>query len=335
MSELMGKNAGLIEGGVTDTFCQYQAHLDLLKAASETKAPKDAKEGWQEFGYYPRLLNREVREGYKLVIRNLERLQDAADTTLCKLLGLEYRDYRQAVRKLLENVSYYEKNVKAYAIRFDSFDLTPLRRRFTGHIKPKTQDDGPPTILEVGAGTGRDCAAFINDGFVVKAFDITPAMVRECNRKIRFIRDNGISEDAKMRARESNCIELSFDEMSYRNEFDGVWASASLLHVPKSDFPTILHAMLGALRPKGVLFMSFKYGIGEHEFDSRHYSYFRRREICHMVDGLREASVIEIWITDSKGNDLGPLRSFAASVGNYFNRNSANWVNVLLRKSAP
>ena len=45
--------------------------------------------------------------------------------------------------------------------------------------------------------------------------------------------------------------------------YDGVWASACLLHVAREDLPTVLRNLAGATRPGGALAMSLKEGDGE------------------------------------------------------------------------
>jgi hypothetical protein len=65
LTTLISEKSGLIEGGVTPTLVEYQAHFEILAAASEQALNKEQKEGWHKLGYYPRLLNREIREGYK------------------------------------------------------------------------------------------------------------------------------------------------------------------------------------------------------------------------------------------------------------------------------
>ncbi len=47
------------------------------------------------------------------------------------------------------------------------------------------------------------------------------------------------------------------------DSLDGVWACASLLHLPKAELPGILAAIHGLLRPGGALFVSLKEGDGE------------------------------------------------------------------------
>ncbi|MGH2508599.1 MAG: hypothetical protein ACRDHZ_14540, partial [Ktedonobacteraceae bacterium] len=106
LTDLISKNSGLIEGGITPTFIEYQGHFSILNAASEQELSERQKEGWQEFGYYPRLLNREIHEGYKVVLEHLENYVNAGDETISKLLRQKPAATGRYRRRLLENLRF-------------------------------------------------------------------------------------------------------------------------------------------------------------------------------------------------------------------------------------
>lgn len=333
MSAVIAANAGLVEGGITTTLIEYRAHLEMLKAAAaQPPLPEDA-EGWQEFGYYPRILNREVTEGYKEVLRHFEVFQEAGDDIVWTLLGRVPESRRKSFRQLIENLTYYERNVKAYAKKFDPFDLSELRDTLKAALPVNTPDGNsePPRLLDAGCGTGRDAVGFISSGFEVFAFDISPAMVRLCKRKIRKLNESQKVEVGTSVSK-SSCVEMSFDEVRFRNEFDAVWASASLLHVPKKEFVPVVQKLIQSLKLQGVIFMSFKYGVGEAEFDSRHYSYFRRSELHRLLSDIPNTSILKIWLTDAAGKSVSSCRAAAASWKLAISHKSQLWVNVLVRK---
>ena len=55
-------------------------------------------------------------------------------------------------------------------------------------------------------------------------------------------------------------------------ELDGIWACASLLHVPGAELPDVMQRLCKALKPGGVLYASFKYGTGEREHHGRRFT---------------------------------------------------------------
>jgi hypothetical protein len=64
-------------------------------------------------------------------------------------------------------------------------------------------------------------------------------------------------------------IQMKFQEMVWHGEFDGIWACASLLHVPRLELAEVLRGVLRALRFNGTLYTSFKHGTGERIVDGR------------------------------------------------------------------
>jgi SAM-dependent methyltransferase len=93
-------------------------------------------------------------------------------------------------------------------------------------------------LLEIGAGTGQDCAYFQEEGFAVVATDLSAVMVEHCRAK-------GIE------AHTMDFLHLDFPAGS----FDAVFAMNCLLHVPNHDLPSVLAAARAVLRPGGLFFV--------------------------------------------------------------------------------
>ncbi len=53
-----------------------------------------------------------------------------------------------------------------------------------------------------------------------------------------------------------NCI--NFSDINYIEEFEGIWASGSLIHLPEDEFKETLYKLSDALKPGGILFFSLK-----------------------------------------------------------------------------
>jgi SAM-dependent methyltransferase len=121
-------------------------------------------------------------------------------------------------------------------------------------------------ILELGCGSGRDAGAMIKAGFNVEPTDGTPEIAREAeqrlSRKVRVMR---------------------FDELDSSEEYDAVWANASLLHVPRAALPHVLDLIFTALKPGGLHFASYKAGGLEARDDyGRYFNYFTREEVLEL-----------------------------------------------------
>lgn len=112
-------------------------------------------------------------------------------------------------------------------------------------------------ILELGCGGGRDAAYMASRGFWVDPTDGTPAMVRKAQERW----------DIPARV-------MRFDELNALDEYDAVWAHASLLHCPREELGGILQRIHRALKPGGWHFGNYKLGEGEgrDKFD-RYYNF--------------------------------------------------------------
>ena len=149
-----------------------------------------------------------------------------------------------------ETLQFYRRNAEAYA----------------GWAKaPSTRLKGflallPPggSILELGCGAGNHSAVMLADGFKVRATDGSPEMAEIASRRL------GQRVDA-----------MRFDQLDEQEAYDGVWAGACLLHVPRDELTGILKRIRRALRGNGVFYASFKIGEGDDGRDSlgRYYNY--------------------------------------------------------------
>lgn len=98
-------------------------------------------------------------------------------------------------------------------------------------------------VLDAGCGSGRDAAHFASLGHEVCAFDAHPDLVRLAHAHM------GVA-----------AMRLTFAEVEFDSAFDGVWACASLLHLPPDQLPDALARLARALVPGGIITVSFKQG---------------------------------------------------------------------------
>jgi SAM-dependent methyltransferase len=102
----------------------------------------------------------------------------------------------------------------------------------------RVQAEGGRRLLEIGAGTGQDSAAFQASGLEVTATDLSAAMAARC-------RERGID------ARVMDVLHLDFPP----GWFDAAYSLNCLLHVPDADLPAALESIAAVLRPGGLLFL--------------------------------------------------------------------------------
>ena len=191
-----------------------------------------------------------------------------------------------------KNIEYYNENAESFFAGTVNADMSLWRDKFESFIP----DGG--RILDAGCGSGRDSKAFRQHGFSIVAFDASREM---CKRASEFLGEN--------------VWQMRFDEMSFDEEFDGVWACASLLHVPADDINLIMKKLHKALKPQGKAYVSFKYGEGTVMRGERTFCDFTEETVETLLD---EAGfeMIEVGIT----SDIRP------------DRGDEKWVNAIVRK---
>ncbi|MGD9298871.1 MAG: class I SAM-dependent methyltransferase [Thiohalocapsa sp.] len=99
----------------------------------------------------------------------------------------------------------------------------------------------PADILDAACGSGRDARAFATLGHEGTAFDASPALVALAEHHV---------------GQTVHC--LRFQDISWQDAFDGIWACASLPYVPAAKLPVVMRRLRRALKPGGVLYASFK-----------------------------------------------------------------------------
>jgi hypothetical protein len=105
----------------------------------------------------------------------------------------------------------------------------------------------------------------------------------------------------------------TFQQLDSRSEFDGIWACASLLHVPLAELPQALSRLENALKPEGVLYCSFKYGTGEHFRNGRLFVDLTEETLLELIRGTG-FKLKTSWVSE----DVRP------------GRDSERWLNALL-----
>lgn len=123
-------------------------------------------------------------------------------------------------------------------------------------------------------------------GFDVTSTDGSPELAAEASRLLG-----------------RNVEVVRFDELCWRDRFDGVWAEACLLHLPRADLGGVLGRILGALKNGGELSASFK--SGEAEGRDRYGRFFNYPSRDVLMRLFEEAGWSEIRMTEADGSGYG------------------------------
>jgi SAM-dependent methyltransferase len=158
----------------------------------------------------------------------------------------------------------------------------------------------PPSgrILDAGCGSGRDSRHFLQQGYEVVAFDASGEMCRLASTLIgQTVHQKG------------------FDDIDWVSEFDGIWACASLLHLRRNSIDSVLHKLRRALKPNGVMFVSFKLRDEEWEEDGRFFNGYDQASFPQLIRGHPALACKSIWISE----DVRP------------DRKGKMWLNAILQ----
>lgn len=192
----------------------------------------------------------------------------------------------------MDSIGYYNRYAATYFESTVNIDLSENRARFE-RVLPHGG-----SILDLGCGSGRDSLAFLEDGYEVTPLDGSPEMCALAE----------IHTDLEV-------LNMTFEELDFDEVFDGIWACASLLHVPEEELPDILKKIGLALKTDGHLFVSMKEGDFQGERDGRYYVDYTKRRLTDTLEDTGIFRVKEVWRTQS-GPDFGETR----------------WINIIAKK---
>ncbi|CAN7268931.1 class I SAM-dependent methyltransferase [Bosea sp. LjRoot90] len=147
-------------------------------------------------------------------------------------------------------LDFYANEAEIYAGRTRELGAARLRR--FAELVP-----AGGKVLELGCGGGQDSEALLALGLDVSPTDGSPELAAQAEKRL----GRPVSV-------------LLFENLAVDAAFDGVWANACLLHVPRPALPGILARVHRALRPGGAFYASFKAGEAEgRDRFGRYYNY--------------------------------------------------------------
>ena len=192
-----------------------------------------------------------------------------------------------------QTLNYYAENAADFAAGTVNVDFSATQERFLNKLQTGA------AILDLGCGSGRDTKAFLERGYRVTASDGSPELCKSASAY------TGIP-----------VRQMLFNELDDVKAYDGIWACASILHVPSTELPDIFRRMITALKPGGTIYTSFKYGTFEGERNGRRFTDYTEETFSAFIKQFPELTIEDQW----SSADIRPGRS------------NEKWLNVILLK---
>lgn len=188
-------------------------------------------------------------------------------------------------------LEYYNNN--AYRFTTDTLDVefSDIQDSFLARLQPGS------LILDFGCGSGRDSRYFLQKGYRVEACDGSEEMVKAATQIA------GIPVK-----------KMLFSELDEEEKYDGIFACASILHVPSAELPDIIGRMKKAVKKGGIIYVSFKYGTFEGVRNGRYFTDQTEESLKAILDEVGGLEIVSTGIT----GDARP------------GREEEKWLNALL-----
>lgn len=190
-------------------------------------------------------------------------------------------------------IKYYDDNAESFIQTTVDADMSDTRKLFLSFIPAGGK------ILDAGCGSGRDSLFFIEAGYQVIPMDASEQMCIAASRL------TGIP-----------ALNQSFDDLCADNEYDGIWACASLLHINGEHQPIVWQKLLSALKSGGIMYASYKEGTFSGFRNGRYFYDMTLEAVTVLVERFSNIEIMKLW----KTKDVRPGVD-------------TEWVNILAKKS--
>lgn len=193
----------------------------------------------------------------------------------------------------METLTYYNTNARSFIENTVNVDFTDTQNKFLDKLCVGS------TILDFGCGSGRDTKYFLERGYVVDAID-------------------GSEELCKL-ASDYTGIEVKqmlFQDLQEVEKYDAIWACSSILHLSYAELVDVMKKMVVAVKDKGLIYTSFKYGTFEGVRNGRYFIDMTEDSLEKLLQDVDGLVVEETWVT----SDVRP------------GRGEEKWLNLFLRK---
>ena len=191
-----------------------------------------------------------------------------------------------------KTLDYYNQNAEEFVASTVAVDFNEIQDRFIEKLSGKN-------VLDFGCGSGRDTKYFLKAGLNVTAIDGSEEMCR-CASEYTGIKVQ----------------HMLFQDLSEKNTYHGIWACASILHLPKTELRQVILKIADALRIGGIVYTTFKDGDFEGERNGRYFTDFTIESFTEFIEDITSIQIEDYWMT----GDARP------------GRGQEKWLNLILRK---
>lgn len=193
-----------------------------------------------------------------------------------------------------KTINYYNNNAAAFTKDTVSINFAEKQNILLQYLKPGAH------ILDFGCGSGRDSKAFIQKGYRVTAMD--------GSRELCKVASEYIGKEV---------LYKRFHELDEQNQYDAVWACASLLHVPFKELPEVIEKIASALKTGGYFYASFKYGDFEGLQNGRYFTNLTEESFRKLLQPFQQLIILEMLVTSDARAE----------------RQHEKWLNAIVQKN--
>lgn len=190
----------------------------------------------------------------------------------------------------IKTLNYYNNNAKSFHENTFNVNMDTIYEKFLKYVNGNS-------ILDLGCGSGRDVKYFEEKGYEVIGIDFSQKLIEIGRNNVK-----------------SKLIVKDFLSLNYKEEFNGIWACASLLHLNIKDMKIVLDNIYNALKDDGVIYISLKYGDFEGYIDDRFFKYVDEKSLDEIIN-TKKFEILEEFFTE----DFRVNKDF-------------KWINLILKK---
>jgi 2-polyprenyl-3-methyl-5-hydroxy-6-metoxy-1,4-benzoquinol methylase len=191
------------------------------------------------------------------------------------------------------SLKYYKENATSYKEKTISLNMMNVYKK----VLPFIKENG--TVLDVGAGSGRDTKYFTNNGYKVYAMDGCPEFIEECKKTIG-----------------ERAVCSTYDDFQTDLSFDLIWSMAAFVHLDKNDLYKNIKKFSSLLNTNGIFYISLKNSneiFSDHK--DRKFYVHTSEEIKNYLNKIKDLKLIDHFVT-----------------GDIMKRNNS-WNNFVIKKT--